>query len=100
MQLIVSYYILCTHFVIVFQLIHILSGHYEIEWPNERLGDSELAGDNPDQVQPMADTCRFLARHSAILGESKDWLAQCQDNVTKRDIKMLPGRKTTKTVSH
>ena len=30
------------------------------------------------------DTCRFLAWRSA-LGYSKDWLAQCQDNVTEWD---------------
>ena len=28
------------------------------------------------------DTCRFLARPSALLGYGKNWLAQCQDNVT------------------
>ena len=29
------------------------------------------------------DTCRFLDRHSALLGYGKDWVAQCQDNVTE-----------------
>ena len=29
-------------------------------------------------------TCPFLARHSALI--SKDWLAQCQHNVTEWDI--------------
>ena len=28
------------------------------------------------------DTCHYLARHSALLREGKDWLAQCKDNVT------------------
>ena len=26
--------------------------------------------------------CCFLAFHLELIGESKDWLAQCQDNVT------------------
>ena len=30
--------------------------------------------------------CRFLARGVTLLGYSKDWLAQCQDNVTESDI--------------
>ena len=33
-------------------------------------------------------TCRFLARRSALLGEDKDWLAQCQDNTTEQDIRL------------
>ena len=32
-------------------------------------------------------TCRFVARRSALLGQAKDWLAQCQDNRTERDIR-------------
>ena len=32
------------------------------------------------------DSCHFLAYHSALLGWDKDWLAQCQDNVTEWDI--------------
>ena len=31
------------------------------------------------------DTCRFLARHSPLLGWGKGWLAQCQDNVIEWD---------------
>ena len=30
---------------------------------------------------------RFLARHPALLGWGKDWLAQCQDNVTELGIR-------------
>ena len=33
------------------------------------------------------DMCRFLARHSALLGYGKDWLAQCHENVTEWDIR-------------
>ena len=29
------------------------------------------------------DTCRFLAWRSELLGLGKDWLAQCQDNMTE-----------------
>ena len=29
------------------------------------------------------DICCFLARHSALLRQGKDWLAQCQDNVNE-----------------
>ena len=28
------------------------------------------------------ETCRFLAWRLVLLGKGKDWLAQCQDNVT------------------
>ena len=28
------------------------------------------------------ETCHFLASCTALLGEDKDWLAQCPDNVT------------------
>ena len=31
----------------------------------------------------LMDTCRFLARCSVLLGLGKDWLVQCQDNVTE-----------------
>ena len=45
----------------------------------------------PGQVKPVTynkiDTCHFLARHSALIGEGKDWFAQCQDNVTESDIR-------------
>ena len=27
-------------------------------------------------------TCRYLASHSALIGEDMDWLAQYQNNVT------------------
>ena len=36
-------------------------------------------------VKPMTlkiDTCRFLAYRLALLRQGKEWLAQCQDNVT------------------
>ena len=45
----------------------------------------ETVGSNPAWVKAMTyqiDTCRFPARCSALLGYGKDWLAQCQDNVT------------------
>ena len=32
------------------------------------------------------DTSRFLAWRSALLGYGKNWLAQCQDNVSEWDI--------------
>ena len=32
------------------------------------------------------DTCRFLARCSALFEQGTDWLAQCQNNVTQWDI--------------
>ena len=31
------------------------------------------------------DACHFLAWRSALLGQGKDWLAQCLDNVTELD---------------
>ena len=33
------------------------------------------------------DTCHFLARHSALLGDGKDQLVWCQDNMTEWDIR-------------
>ena len=30
-------------------------------------------------------TCHFLAMCSSLIGYCKDWLAQCQDNVTSGD---------------
>ena len=43
----------------------------------------------PGRVKPM--NCKinaflFLDRRSTLLGLAKDWLAQCQDNVTELDI--------------
>ena len=43
----------------------------------------------PGRVKPITYqiyTCPFLARHSTLLEYGKDWLAQCQDNVTEWDI--------------
>ena len=56
-----------------------------------RSGDLYLMGTNPGRVKTKdfnIDTCRFLARRSALLGEGKDWLAQCQDNITEWDIRL------------
>ena len=47
-------------------------------------------GFEPRSIQPddlNIDTCHFLARCLALLGQGKDWLAQCQDNVTEWDIR-------------
>ena len=33
------------------------------------------------------DACHFLASCLALLGQDKDWLGQCQDNVSEWDIK-------------
>ena len=40
----------------------------------------------PGRVKQMTykvDTCPFLAWQSVIIEYSKDWLIQCQDNVTE-----------------
>ena len=37
------------------------------------------------------DTCHFLARCMAVLGEGKDWFAQCLDNVIEWDIRLWWG---------
>ena len=34
-------------------------------------------------------TCRFLARYSALLGLSKDWLAQCQHNNNNNNTRFM-----------
>ena len=36
------------------------------------------------------DASHFLAWHLALLGQGKDWLAQCQDNVIEWDIMAWP----------
>ena len=33
------------------------------------------------------DMCHFLAWREPLLGEGKNWLDQCQDNVTEWDMK-------------
>ena len=37
----------------------------------------------PYPTVPMSDHLTPLARHSVLLELRKDWLAQCQDNVTQ-----------------
>ena len=72
-------------------------------WPNEfsirlpcwKIGESEpyRFESGPCGFKPWSgqindfkiDTCRFLTWRLALLGLSKDWLAQCQDNVTEWD---------------
>ena len=62
---------------------------YQVKWPNWYR--SGLAGGisglwTHGQVKPMTykiDSCHFVARHLALLGYGKDWLAQCQNNVTE-----------------
>ena len=46
-------------------------------------GDQEFDS-KPSQTNNLKiDTSHFLARHSALIGKGKDWLAQDQDNVTE-----------------
>ena len=50
----------------------------------------EIVGSNTGRVKPMTykiDTCRFLARCLVLLGQDKDWFAQCQDHVTEWEIR-------------
>ena len=60
-----------------------------------RLGNRKFVGSNPDLTvfQPWSsqtnhfkiDTFHSQAWCLALLGEDKDWLAQCQDNATEWD---------------
>ena len=34
------------------------------------------------------DMSRFLAVHTALIGCEKDWLAQCQDNMSEWDVRL------------
>ena len=46
----------------------------------------------PSQVKAITYTiyaCRFLARHLALLGQGKEWLAQFWDKVTEWDIGVI-----------
>ena len=46
-------------------------------------GFVDFVGLNSGRLKPMTwkiYSCHFLARHLALLGYSKDWLVQCQDN--------------------
>ena len=54
-------------------------------------GNLNIAGLNPGRVKSMTYACRFLARCSALLGEGKGWLAQCQENVTEWDMVLAAG---------
>ena len=67
-----------------------------MEWPNElnvRLPVWEFTGFRSNEYECRSsqtdylkiETSRFLARHSALLGQGKDQLAQHQDNVTEWD---------------
>ena len=56
-----------------------------MRWPDEcsvHLSFWEIREFGPEWVEPSQtndfkiDTCHFLARHSALLGQGKDWLAQ------------------------
>ena len=59
------------------------------------LGNMKVGGSSPDVpvFEPWSsqtndfkfDTCRSLAWHSTLLGWGKDWLVQCQNNVTEWD---------------
>ena len=59
------------------------------DWKIREIEPSRF-GSGPCRFEPWSsqtsdfkiDTCRFLIRHSALLGERKDWLARCQDNLT------------------
>ena len=45
----------------------------------------EIGSSVPGRVKSMTykiDTCCFLAWRFAIIGYGKEWLAECQDNVT------------------
>ena len=49
----------------------------------------EIVGSNPWSSEINAyqiDTCGFLSQCLVLLGQDKDRLAQCQDNVTEWDV--------------
>ena len=49
----------------------------------------EMRSSIPSMVKQMTykiDTCHILALHSILICYGKDWLVQCQDNVTGWDI--------------
>ena len=46
-----------------------------------RSGSPNLMGSSQTKDFKI-DSCHFLVRRSALLGQGKDWLAQCQHNVT------------------
>ena len=48
--------------------------------PNLVNSNPDIAGSNPDRVTFKL----ILVWRSALLGQGKDWLAQCQDNVTEQ----------------
>ena len=70
----------------------------QMGWPNEYSVHHlfwEIEGSEPSGFEPWSnqtndfeiDIGRLLARHSALLGDGKDGLAQCQDNGTELDIR-------------
>ena len=63
-----------------------------VERPSPVLGDRGIRNHwfEPwsSQIKNLKiNTSHFLTRHSALFGWVKDWLAQCQDNVTRCDIR-------------
>ena len=57
--------------------------------PTSCTGDQEFSLQSSPTNDVQIYTCHFLARHSALLGKGKDWLAQRQDNVTVQDIRVM-----------
>ena len=49
-------------------------------------GAVAMLSPNPNTLRGITPPLRFLAWDSAIIGQDKDWLAHCQDNVTEWDI--------------
>ena len=57
-----------------------------VEHPSPNFADSGI------QTNDLKiDTRHFLVRHSALLGEVKDWLVQYQDIVTDLDVRSSVG---------
>ena len=51
---------------------------------------SQVSTSNPGRVKTVTYkiyTCRYLAWQLALIGSEKDWLAQCQDNVTVKSVR-------------
>ena len=51
-----------------------------------RAGDHGFEPRSSQTNDLKIDTCRLLARCLALLGQNKDWLVHCQDNVTEWGI--------------
>ena len=56
-----------------------------VEHPYPILRDQRVRSSQSNDLK--INICHLLTRHFVLLGQSKDWFAKCQDNVTEWDFR-------------